>query len=156
MVGLLNIHDDVIQWKHFLRYWPFNSPVTDEFPAQRPVMRSLNVSCDLRLNKLLHKQSRRRWFETPSRSFWRHCKFLSRFRSMYRERVGRFGKRQASTGFIRGLISYLQNSKVTGAHGRPILFYDLFFRHRLLMVNYLCGYTRKYSAFFKIFRWTFS
>ena len=27
----------------------------------------------LRLNKRLSKQSRRRWFETPSRSMWRHC-----------------------------------------------------------------------------------
>ena len=41
------IHDDVIIWKHFPRYWPFvagNSPVTDEFPAQRPVSRSFDVS----------------------------------------------------------------------------------------------------------------
>ena len=39
--------DDVIKWKHFPRYWPFergNSPVTGEFPAQRPVMRSFDVS----------------------------------------------------------------------------------------------------------------
>ena len=28
---------------------------------------------DLRLNKRLSKQWRRRWFETPSRSLWRHC-----------------------------------------------------------------------------------
>ena len=28
---------------------------------------------DLPLNKRLSKQSRRRWFETPSRSLWRHC-----------------------------------------------------------------------------------
>ena len=28
---------------------------------------------DLRLNKRLSKQSRRRWFEMPSRSLWRHC-----------------------------------------------------------------------------------
>ena len=27
----------------------------------------------LRLNKRLRKQSRRRWFETPSRLSWRHC-----------------------------------------------------------------------------------
>ena len=27
----------------------------------------------LRLNKLLSKQSRRRWFETPLHSLWRHC-----------------------------------------------------------------------------------
>ena len=35
-----------------------NSPVTGEFPSQRPVARSLNVFFDLRLNKLLSKQSR--------------------------------------------------------------------------------------------------
>ena len=50
-----------------------NSPVTGEFPSQRPVTRSFDVSFDLRLNKQLSKPSRRRWFETPSRSLWRHC-----------------------------------------------------------------------------------
>ena len=30
----------------------------------------------LRLNKRLSKQSWRRWFETPSRSSWRHCNGL--------------------------------------------------------------------------------
>ena len=34
---------------------------------------SFDVFFDLRLNKWLSKQSRRRWFETPSRSLWRHC-----------------------------------------------------------------------------------
>ena len=28
---------------------------------------------DRRLNKRLSKQSKRRWFEAPSRSLWRHC-----------------------------------------------------------------------------------
>ena len=50
-----------------------NSPVTGEFPSQRPVTRSFDVFFDLRLNKRLSKQSRRRWFETPSCSLWRHC-----------------------------------------------------------------------------------
>ena len=49
-----------------------NSSVTGEFPSQRPVTQSFDVFFDLRLNKRLSKQSRRRWFETPSRSFWRH------------------------------------------------------------------------------------
>ena len=40
---------------------------------QRPVTQSFDVSFDLRLNKRLSKQSRRRWFETPYRSLWRHC-----------------------------------------------------------------------------------
>ena len=50
-----------------------NSPVTYEFPAQRPVTRSFDVFFDLRLAKQLSKQSRRRWFETPSRQLWLHC-----------------------------------------------------------------------------------
>ena len=50
-----------------------NSPVTGEFPAQRPVTRSFDVSFDLRLNKRLSKQSWGWWFETPSRPLWCHC-----------------------------------------------------------------------------------
>ena len=49
-----------------------NSSVTGEFPTQRPVTRSFDVSFDLRLNKRLSKQSWVWWFETPSRSSWRH------------------------------------------------------------------------------------
>ena len=49
-----------------------NSPVTGEFPAQRAVTRSFDVFFDLRLNKRLSKQSWGWWFETPSRSLWRH------------------------------------------------------------------------------------
>ena len=45
-----------------------NSPVTGEFPSQRPVTRSFDVFFHQCLNK--------RWgwgFETPSCSLWRHC-----------------------------------------------------------------------------------
>ena len=52
------------------------SPVTGEFPSQRPVTRSFDLFFDLRLNKRLSKQSRHRWFEIPSRPFWRHCNIL--------------------------------------------------------------------------------
>ena len=41
-----------------------NSPVTGEFPSQRPVTQSLN--------KRLSKQCWGWWFETPSCSLWRH------------------------------------------------------------------------------------
>ena len=50
-----------------------NSPITGEFPSHWPVTRSFDVFFDLRLNKRLSKQPRRRWFETPSRSLLRHC-----------------------------------------------------------------------------------
>ena len=52
-------HDDVFQWNHFARYWL--------------VTRTLDVFFDMHLNKQLIIQSRRWWFETPSRSLWRHC-----------------------------------------------------------------------------------
>ena len=50
-----------------------NSPVSGEFPAERPVTRSCGVFFDLRLNKQLSKQSWGWWLETPWRSLWRHC-----------------------------------------------------------------------------------
>ena len=50
-----------------------NSPVTGEFPAQRPVTRGFDVFFDLRLNQRLSKQSWGWWFETLPRSLWRHC-----------------------------------------------------------------------------------
>ena len=43
-----------------------------EFPAQRPVTQSFDVFFDLRLNKGYSKQSWGWWFETLSRSLWRH------------------------------------------------------------------------------------
>ena len=49
-----------------------NSPVTGEFPSQRPVAQSFHIFFDLRLNKRLSKQSWGWWFEMPSRSLWRH------------------------------------------------------------------------------------
>ena len=47
-----------------------NSPVTGEFPTQRPVTRSFDVFFDLRLNKRLSKKLWGRWFEMPSRSLY--------------------------------------------------------------------------------------
>ena len=49
-----------------------NSPVTGEFPSQRPVTRSFDVFFNLRPNKWLSKQSCGWWFETPSRSLCCH------------------------------------------------------------------------------------
>ena len=67
------LHDEVIEWKPFsvlLAICARNSPLTDEFPAQRPVTRSFDVFFDLRL---LSKQWWGWWFETPPRPLWRHC-----------------------------------------------------------------------------------
>ena len=66
-------------WRHQMKTFSVllalcagNSPVTGEFPSQRPVTPSFDTFFDLRLNKRLNKQSRRSRFETPSRSLWRH------------------------------------------------------------------------------------
>ena len=50
-----------------------NSPVSGEFPPQRPVTWSFDVCFDLGLSKRSSKQSWGWWFETLSRPFWRHC-----------------------------------------------------------------------------------
>ena len=78
----VGLHDDVIKWKYFPRYWPFVlgihwSPV--KFPMQRPVMRGFDVYFDVLLNKPLSKQSRGLWFETPSCPLWQHCNVLRNF-----------------------------------------------------------------------------
>ena len=73
--------------QHFMHWWHHqietfsallalcagNSPATGEFPSQRPVARSFGVFFDRRVNKRLDKHSRRRWFDPPSCSLWRHC-----------------------------------------------------------------------------------
>ena len=56
-----------------LAIWAGYSPVTGEFPTQRPVTRSFDVFYDLCLNKRLNKQWWGWWFETSSRPLWRHC-----------------------------------------------------------------------------------
>ena len=48
------------------------TPLTNASDAE------LDVFFDLHLNKRLSKQSRRRWFENPSRSSWRHCNVIIR------------------------------------------------------------------------------
>ena len=65
---------DALQWwlhqmVHFPRYWSTGHrwvPLKKASDAE--------LWCFLlHLNKQLSKNSRRRWFETPSRSLWRHC-----------------------------------------------------------------------------------
>ena len=59
--------------------------------SQGPVMRSFDVFFDLRLTKRLSKQSRRRWFETPLRSLWRHCNVVLNSDPVIRAALGSFG-----------------------------------------------------------------
>ena len=71
-----HFHDDIIKWKHFSKLLAIcvgNSPVSGEFPTQRPVTRSFDVFFELRLNKRLSKQSWGWWFEMPFHPLWHHC-----------------------------------------------------------------------------------
>ena len=73
------IHDDVIKWKHFPRYWPFvrgihRSPVNS--PHEGQWRGALMFFFYLRLNKQLSKQSWGWLFEALSRPSWRHCNVL--------------------------------------------------------------------------------
>ena len=73
------MQDKLPWWRHqmetfsaLLAICAGNSPVTGEFPAQRPVTRGFDDFFD-RLNKRLSKQSWGWGFETLSRPLWRHC-----------------------------------------------------------------------------------
>ena len=81
------VHDDVIEWKHFPRYWSFvrgihRSPVNSPAKARDAEMWCFLWSApEWRLSKQLWG-----WrFETPSRPLWRHSNGLLWFVE------GRFG-----------------------------------------------------------------
>ena len=68
--------DDVINWKHFPRYWPFvrgihRSPVNSPHKGQWRGAWIFSLICAL--NQRLSKQLWGWRFETPSCSLWRHC-----------------------------------------------------------------------------------
>ena len=70
----------IARWRHGMETFSSlptlcegNPLVTGKILSQKPVTRSFDVFLDQRLNKQLSKQSRSRWFATPSRSLWRHC-----------------------------------------------------------------------------------
>ena len=69
------MHGDVIKWKYFPRYWPFvrgihRSPVNSPHKGQWHGALMFSLIC------ALSKQSKHRWFVTPSRPFWRHCNVI--------------------------------------------------------------------------------
>ena len=67
---IIMIHDDVIKWKHFPRYWPFVRQFTGHrwIPSTKASDVELCIFFDQRLNKRLSKQP-----SSPSRPLWRHC-----------------------------------------------------------------------------------
>ena len=80
MTAPLWTHHPRTWWRHQMKTFSAlldlcagNSPVTGEFPAQRPMTRSFDDFYDLRPNRRFSKQPWVWWFETPSRPLWRHC-----------------------------------------------------------------------------------
>ena len=65
----------VIRWKYFRVAGLLWGEFTGHrwIPLPKPVTRFFAVCFALRLNKRLSTQSRRRWYEAPSRSLWRQC-----------------------------------------------------------------------------------
>ena len=85
-------------WRHQLEVFSAllalcagNSPVTGEFPPQRPVTWSFDIFFDLYLNKRLSKHSWGWWVEAPSRSLWRHCNVCPVTRRRWANSVPSFG-----------------------------------------------------------------
>ena len=78
-----------------------NSPVTGEFPTQRPVTRSFDVYFDLRPNEWLSKQSWGWWFETLSRSLWRHRNATPTYTLFVTVECVAYTQRSWSWGYIR-------------------------------------------------------
>ena len=68
------LHDNVIKWKHFPRYWLFMREI-----HQSPVNSTKAIGAELWCflwsapEQTVVQQPTRRWFETPSHSIWRHC-----------------------------------------------------------------------------------
>ena len=99
-----------------------NSPVTGEFPTQRPMTRSFYVFFDLRLSK----QSWGWWFETPSRPLWRHCNDLVRPCGRNRVHLITF---RVCHGFISNCLQWTMNCfekvwRIFGVdfpHKRPVI-----------------------------------
>ena len=68
-------------WRHQMESFSVTGPLRGESTDHRwvPLTKASDAEgwcffSDQRLNKQLRKQSRRRWFEMPSRSLWRRCK----------------------------------------------------------------------------------
>ena len=69
------MHDDVIKWKHFSRYWPFvrgihRSPVNSPHKGQWRGALMFSLICAW--HEWLNKHSWGWWLETLSRPLWRH------------------------------------------------------------------------------------
>ena len=92
-----------------------NSPVTGEFPAQRPLTQSFDIFFDLHLNKRLSKQSWGWWFETSSRSLWRlsNGRWFSRLTQSRMEIIGKIASQKLLSVLQHDLIAMNKTLRLT-------------------------------------------
>ena len=115
-----------------------NSPVPGEFPSQRPVTRSFDVSFDLRSNIRLSKQWRGWWFETQSCPLWRHrnetfCDRMELFKIT--EDIVRYIETLRGTSCIRGVVNKKSHNHFAWVSCCPKLPTIRLFFHTLFRVN---------------------
>ena len=120
-----------------------NSPVTGEFPAQRPVTRSFNVFLNLRLNEWLSKQWWGWWFETPSCPLWRHYNkshAVADFSCFHKKNI----KFLHHWPFMKGIIHWPMESPHKGplmwkVRPRDIMTWSLYCAFRKISNSLLCA-----------------
>ena len=114
-------------WRHqmetfsaFLAICAGNSPVTGEFPSQRPVTRSFDVFFGMLLNKQLNKQWRGWWIETPSRPLWRNCNEIDHLHAgLLRKHC--FNMYWCCLSFLVTEMAYIMGSRHYGRKGSTCL-----------------------------------
>ena len=113
-----------------------NLPVTGEFHSPRPVTRSCNVFSYLRLNKRMSKQSRRRWFETPSRLLWRHCNVFTG--PVHRQHYCKDPLVVNHIGYRIVVYRIVDNCTILGVplEGQWYMVYHYFFYHNALSMKH--------------------
>ena len=117
-----------------------NSPVTGEFPAQRPVTRGFDVFFDLRLNKRLCKQLWGWWFETPTRSLWHNCNVSPKYSVEYRQSSADMGC--VFCAFKFWSIFHIDDSSIP-CYGWPNLYQNLFKIFKIVL-RVTCGLLWKF------------
>ena len=106
-----------------------NSPVTGEFPTQRPVTRSFDAFFDLHLNKRLSNQSRGWWFEMPSCPLLSHCN--ERTRLQHHFDVIKWKHVPCYCPFVRGIHQWPVNSSHKGTVTRTFSLYTPLNKHSI-------------------------
>ena len=83
-----------------------NPSVTGPFPLQGPVTLCFDAFFDLRLNKWLNQQSRRRWFQMPSLSLLCHCN------GYVTDHISHWHKRSIVFIWCYDNVEYVQNTQL--------------------------------------------